>query len=113
MILNTAVYALLYTQLGCGNVFSTAVAWLAAVIGAYVTNRIWVFESKTKGLSGILREMAAFLVCRIATGVLDIVIMYIGVDALHLPPVLMKLLANVVVVIGNYVASKLWIFKKR
>lgn len=46
MILNTVVYAVLYQQLGVSNVTSTAVAWLAAVIAAYLTNRVWVLKAR-------------------------------------------------------------------
>lgn len=112
MILNTAAYALLYNCLHCANVFSTIVAWALAVIVAYITNRIWVFESKPSGFRALLKEFFAFLSCRIATGILDVIIMYVGVDICHFRPVIMKLLANVIVVIGNYIASKLWIFKE-
>ena len=112
MILNTVVYAVLYQQLGVSNVTSTAVAWLAAVIAAYLTNRVWVFESKAEGFGPLAREFAAFLSCRVATGLADIAIMYVGVDLLRMQPILMKLLANVVVIVGNYLASKFFIFKK-
>lgn len=112
MILNTVVYAVLYQQLGVSNVTSTAVAWLAAVIAAYLTNRVWVFESKAAGFGPLAREFAAFLSCRVATGLADIAIMYVGVDLLRMQPILMKLLANVVVIVGNYLASKFFIFKK-
>lgn len=112
MILNTVVYAVLYQQLGVSNVTSTAVAWLAAVIAAYLTNRVWVFESKAEGFGPLAREFTAFLSCRVATGLADIAIMYVGVDLLRMQPILMKLLANVVVIVGNYLASKFFIFKK-
>ena len=112
MILNTVVYAVLYQQLGVSNVTSTAVAWLAAVIAAYLTNRVWVFESKAAGFGPLAREFAAFLSCRVATGLADVAIMYVGVDLLRMQPILMKLLANVVVIVGNYLASKFFIFKK-
>lgn len=112
MILNTVVYAVLYQHLGVSNVTSTAAAWLAAVIAAYLTNRVWVFESKAEGFGPLAREFAAFLSCRVATGLADVAIMYVGVDLLQMQPILMKLLANVVVIVGNYLASKFFIFKK-
>ena len=112
MIINMLAYALLYNYLHCSNVFSTAVAWFLAVIGAYVSNRLWVFESRGNGVKAVLREFAVFISCRIATGVMDIAIMYVSVDLLFLNEMLFKLISNVLVVVLNYVASKVLIFKK-
>lgn len=70
------------------------------------------FESKAADFGPLAREFAAFLSCRVATGLADIAIMYVGVDLLRMQPILMKLLANVVVIVGNYLASKFFIFKK-
>ncbi|MCD7880456.1 MAG: GtrA family protein [Clostridiales bacterium] len=113
MIINTVTYAVLYNWLGWENVTSTAVAWAVSVIAAYLTNRIWVFGNKAHGFQSVLWEFSAFILCRVATGVLDIAIMHFGVDVFHFYGVLMKLFSNVIVVIGNYIASKFWIFKKK
>ena len=59
------------------------------------------------------KEIPAFISCRLATGVMDLIIMFVCVDPLGLHAMLMKLLSNVLVIILNYVFSKLVIFKKR
>ena len=79
---------------------------------AYITNKLWVFESKTVGFSALLKELSSFVGCRLATGVLDIVIMYIGVDVFLLSGTLMKLFSNVIVIVLNYLLSKILIFSK-
>jgi putative flippase GtrA len=89
------------------------IAWVLAVAFAYFTNKIWVFESKSWKWSVLKREISAFVSCRLATGILDIVIMYVCVDLLHWHAMLMKILSNILVIILNYVFSKLVIFKKK
>lgn len=109
-IINIAVYNFLYYFAHIGNVPSNIAAWIISVLFAYVTNRLWVFESKNKSM---LKEAASFFGCRIATGVLDLAVMFFTVDILMLPAGIMKLVSNVIVIVLNYVASKLWIFSKQ
>ena len=109
---NTGVYALCYHVLGIENVPSVVIAWLAAVILAFFTNKLWVFESRSFDAKTLRHEITTFFGARIATGVMDIVIMYIAVDLLHWNATVWKLISNALVIILNYVASKLVIFKK-
>ena len=111
-LVNVAVYWLLAHLCSLSTLPSTILAWLAAVAFAYITNRIWVFESKAETKKEILREVLSFFGCRLATGVLDWAWMLIFVDILHINDLLMKLVANIIVIILNFVASKLFIFKK-
>ena len=90
----------------------TAIAWVLAVIFAYVTNRIWVFHSKAKGLGPVLGEMVRFFGCRGVSFVLDLLCMRVGVGTLGINDMVMKFLSNVIVVIVNYVFSKLIVFRK-
>lgn len=112
-LVNIVVYWLCAHPLGIKTVPSSVIAWIASVLFAYITNRIWVFHSETTGKSGIIREVAYFFACRLATGVVDWVFMYVTVDLLGFNDVIMKIIANVVVVILNYIASKLLIFRKK
>ena len=89
------------------------VAWVLAVSAAYITNKIWVFESKAWTKKAILQEAAAFAACRIATGVMDLAIMYVSVDLLGLPDLIMKVLSNAFVIVLNFIFSKLIIFKSK
>ena len=90
----------------------TAIAWVLSVIFAYVTNRIFVFRSEAKGAAALLREILSFFGARLLSGVLDLGIMWVFADKLGLNDKLVKLASNVFVVIFNYVASKLVIFRK-
>lgn len=91
---------------------STAIAWVLSVLFAYFTNRVWVFRSTASGAKAIAREMGSFFGCRLLSGVIDMGIMFVCVSVLGLPDKVIKILANVVVIILNYLFSKLFIFKK-
>ena len=110
-LVNIIVYYVCAHPLAMKTVPGTCVAWAVSVLFAYITNKIWGFESRSGGFKETMREMISFVSCRIATGVLDLAIMYLFVDVLHLPDMWIKIASNVVVVILNYVASKLLIFK--
>lgn len=92
---------------------SSIVAWFFAVLFAYITNRKWVFNSQAYTLKAIIIEICSFFVCRIATGVVDWGCMLIFVDVLKFDDIIMKFLSNVLVIILNYIASKLVIFKRK
>ena len=91
---------------------STAIAWVLSVLFAYFTNRVWVFRSTASGAKAIAREMGSFFGCRLLSGVIDMGIMFVCVSVLGLPDKVIKILANVVVIILNYLFSKLFIFKE-
>ena len=112
-LVNMAVYALCYQAAGIANVPSVIIAWIVSVAFAFVTNKIWVFESKAFNAETLKREVPAFFGARIATGVLDVGIMYLAVDVLQGSATIWKLISNVIVIIINYFASKLFVFRKK
>ena len=111
--INIVSYGTACNVLGISNVISTCLAWVLSVLFAYVTNKIWVFDSKTIQLSVILPELASFFGARAFTGLLDLAIMYIGVDVLRGNNMLIKVGSNVIVVILNYILSKMVVFRKK
>ena len=110
-------YILLFTILDPTNGFQLQIAiiisWIVAVIFAYFTNRKFVFESKNQNK---LKEFISFVVARIATLLLEMFIMWFFVTLLKLNSdlyvIIFTLVAQVAVVIGNYIFSKLFVFKK-
>ncbi len=90
----------------------TLIAWFVSVIFAFVTNRRFVFHSEAKGRE-IVPEAGKFVAARVLSGIVDILFMWIFADLLHFNDKIMKLVSNVFVVIFNYIASKLVIFKKK
>lgn len=101
----------------CAHVFnlsvliSTVISWVLSVLFAYVTNRKYVFHSEVTSTKGIIKEISSFFSCRVLTGVVDLACMLIFVDIFNMNDMVMKIVANVIVIILNYVASKLLIFK--
>lgn len=108
---NVVTYCVCYYVLTIPNLASTAAAWLLAVIFAFVTNKIWVFDSKSFVLEILVHELTSFFFCRVMTGLLDMLIMYIAVDLMMWNELLWKVVSNVLVIILNFAASKLIIFK--
>ncbi len=112
-LVNIIVYDLCLRGLQMSNLFSNIAAWMIAVTFAYVTNRRWVFESRTNQRKEIYKETVSFYCCRLLTGFLDLALMVLFVDFLRLDPMIMKCISNVIVIAVNYIASKQVIFKKR
>lgn len=110
-LVNLLTYYLCYSVAGMTNVFSTIAAWAFAVFFAMVTNKLYVFGSKSFQWTVVLWEVVTFYVCRILTGLLDVAIMYLAVDVCNWQPMLWKVLSNILVIVINYVCSKFIIFK--
>lgn len=91
---------------------SNGVAWFLSVLFAFVTNKLFVFESKSSDLSKSIYELVSFFVFRIISLVFDMAIMYVFIDLFSINEMIAKVFANVFVVIINYVFSKIFIFKK-
>ena len=109
---NIVVYYILFNHVLLSNILSNGIAWVAAVIFAFITNKIWVFKSKTLEIEQVIKELSAFFSARLSTGLLDMAIMYVGVDLLKVNSIYSKIISGVVVVILNYIFSKLFIFRK-
>lgn len=111
-VVNIVCYWLLYETFMLNNIVSTLMAWLFAVVFAFFTNKVYVFESKRTTMSERVSEVAFFLGCRILTGVLDVLIMTIAVDMLKGNGLMWKCISNIIVTAINYIASKYLIFRK-
>lgn len=111
-VVNIGTYWLCYDILHIPNLISNFIAWVTAVIVSFVTSKIWVFESKSWNRSVLIPEIIKFFGARIATFLIDEAIMGVGVDLLHFNGMIMKVVSGIVVVILNYVFSRLWVFGK-
>ncbi|MBQ2287556.1 MAG: GtrA family protein [Lachnospiraceae bacterium] len=111
-VVNFIIYFACTNLLDMNYLLANALSWAGAVTFAYVTNRIWVFQSKNRGIRAIFKEIIAFVGCRLLSGVMDMLIMFIGVDVLGIPDSITKFMTQVVVVVLNYIFSKLIIFRK-
>lgn len=112
-IVNLATYFLLTRLTEVGESFATIVGQILAITFAYITNKIWVFESKTNTGKELVKEILSFYGCRAATFFLDLfVVTKLCIEMLKYPDVPVKIIGNVVIILLNYLFSKLWIFSK-
>jgi len=105
---NLISYFFFANMLGINYLISNAIAWFLSVLFAYITNRIWVFESKSPN---ILKEMSLFFGGRIFSGVVDMLLMYTFIDLLVFDSSISKIIVQIIVIILNYIFSKLIVFK--
>ena len=111
-IVNLVSYALFTRLLNINDYVAIFLSWVLAVFFAYITNKIWVFESQSREFKELFREITSFAAARVATLGLEYVVMFIGVDILFINDMLVKVFAQVLVIVANYLFSKLFIFKK-
>lgn len=111
-LVNMVAYYLLYEVCAIGNDLSTFLAWLIAVVFAFLTNKPFVFRSHDWSFPVLWPEVKSFFACRVGTGVFELIAMHILVVMLGFDGMVMKFLVNVVVVILNYIGSRFLVFRK-
>ena len=112
-VVNYLVYLPCYNLLGLPAVISNVIAWVVAVAFAYVTNKPFVFRSHDWSAKTVVPELTKFVGTRVASGGMESAIIWIAVDLLGGNRNLWKLVTSVLVVILNYVGSKLLVFRKK
>lgn len=111
-VVNYLVYLPCFNLLEMSAAASNVAAWVVAVAFAYLTNKPFVFKSHDWSAKTVLPELSKFVGCRVGSGVLETGIIFLTVDCLLWNGNVMKLVTSVLVVILNYVASKLLVFRK-
>ena len=112
-LVNYAVYLPCYNWLYLSGALSNVIAWVAAVAFAYLTNKPFVFKSHDWSMKVVLPELTKFVGCRVGSGLLETAIIFVTVDLLGWNGNVIKLITSILVVVLNYVASKLLVFRKR
>lgn len=108
-LMNILTYQVL-SMAGVTTLISNGIAWILSVLFAYITNRRYVFDSHNENR---IQECLKFYGSRLSTGILDMVGMWILVDVVHLPGMVSKIAMNVVVIVLNYIFSKLFVFSHK
>lgn len=111
-VVNYLVYLPCFNLLGLNASVSNVVAWVAAVAFAFLTNKPFVFRSHDWSAKTVIPELTKFVGCRIGSGAMETLILLVTVDLLQWDGNLWKLLTSVLVVILNYIGSKLLVFRK-
>lgn len=112
-VVNYIVYLPAYNLLGLSASVSNVISWAVAVAFAYLTNKPFVFKSHDWSRATVIPELTKFVSCRIASGAMETAILLVTVDILGWNGNVWKLLTQIMVVILNYVFSKLIVFKKK
>ena len=110
---NYAVYLPLYNLLGWSGTLSNVIAWVAAVLFAFVTNKPFVFQSHDWFPKVLLPELTKFVGCRVGSGILETAIIFVAVDWLQGNGNIWKLVTAVFVIVLNYIGSKWLVFQKK
>ena len=104
---------MLFRAANIDMLISNSLAWVVSVLFAFITNKLFVFESRNVGFKKTMVECIYFFVCRLLSLVFDLGFMYLLVDIFSCNELLSKIASNIIVIIINYVLSKLLIFKKK
>lgn len=108
-LVNIVVYFVTSNLLGINYLISNFLAWFISVLFAYITNRAYVFESTS---SQFIKEAIKFFGSRLTTGVIDMGLMWLLVSFAPINDILIKILVNIIVIVLNYIFSKLFVFKE-
>lgn len=109
-VIDYVISNVLFYTLKMGSVQAQTIGWVAAVLFAFVTNKWWVFESHTLAPAKVWREFVSFVLCRVATFVFNLAAIVVMVDWMGIEFFISKLVISVVVIVLNYVFSKILIF---
>lgn len=111
-VVNFVSYFIFAKILHIEEIISSGLSWFCAVLFAYITNKIFVFESKTETKTAFFKELISFFACRILSGALcDVGTFAVMVKVLNINDIIAKIVTQVMVIVVNYVFSKLIIFK--
>lgn len=111
-IINIATFYICNEVLHIEYKISNLLAWVVSVLFAFIANKLWVFESKNTNIKTFIKEISSFVMARVFSLLVDMGIMILCIDILNFNTLFVKILANIVVIIINYILSKFIIFKK-
>ena len=101
-----------FDKSGLNTYISNLIAWILSVLFAFITNKLFVFGSKSFKFSIFIKEMFSFFFFRILSLGIDMVGLFTCLDVFKLSKLVSKIIVNIIVIIFNYIFSKLFIFKK-
>lgn len=112
-LVNYIVYFGCTKLAGIDYLISNVAAWCVAVIFAFLVNKVFVFQANAWDAKALLWEFGSFVSARVLSGVMETGLLWLFVEQLHFSDAVIKIVAGVLVVIINYVFSKLIIFRKK
>ncbi len=112
-VVNYIIYLPCYNLLHMSAAVSNMIAWVVAVAFAYLTNKPFVFQSHDWSRKTVVPELTKFVGTRVGSGLLETVFLLVTVDLLHWNGNWMKIITQVMVIVINYVGSKLFVFARK
>ena len=112
-IVNYLIYIPCYNFWGMSATVSNMIAWVVAVAFAYLTNKPFVFKSHDWSAKTVIPELTKFIGCRVGSGAAETLILFLAVDLLGWNGNIWKLVTQVMVVVLNYIGSKLLVFRNK
>ena len=94
-------------------IFANIISWICAVVFAYITNKKFVFNSATFNRKEEIKLFSMFVSSRITTLLIELIFMFLTVKVLLLNDKISKVIAQIIVIILNYIISKIFVFKKK
>ncbi|NEX77488.1 GtrA family protein [Bacillus thermocopriae] len=111
-IVNIALFWVMVSYFGWNYQIATVFAWVLSVAFAFITNKRFVFNSQSFAWSVIEKELIQFYFFRVISLLFDLFLMYLFIELVHVGEIYAKVIANIVVILINYMASKWIIFGK-
>ena len=110
--INIVVFFIFTEIVTLDELVANVIAWIVAVLFAYITNRIWVFNSHCETKLAFVKEVLAFYGGRVFTLLVEEGILFVFIKLISANALVVKIIAQVVIIVLNYVISKLFVFKK-
>lgn len=110
--LNVILFALIEHMFQISELINNVIGWVVCVLFQFVTNRTWVFAARTDGMSEFFRQMASFFGGRLLTLAVEELILAVFISWLQLNTMGVKVVAQIIVILLNYLLSKFWVFIK-
>ena len=113
VFLNLALFVFFTKHFEWGALFANIVDWVICVLFQFITNKTWVFDAETDSAKGFWAQLAGFFSGRLLTLGVEELMLFVFIDRLHWNSLLVKLIAQIVVIVSNYIISKFFVFKKK
>lgn len=110
-VISIFTYALFTEICRINELIANIISWIIAVLFAYCTNRTWVFESHADSIKKLFSEMFSFFCGRIATLIIEEIILFVFIIKMGFGNMVVKIIAQIIVIVLNYIISKIWVFR--
>lgn len=110
-VLNITLFALF--NLFFDELISNIISWVITVLFVYITNKTWVFKVEINSKKQLIVQIFNFFISRLGTLVIEELIIFVFITLLEFNNIVIKVIAQIVVIVTNYILSKLFVFRKQ